>query len=1413
MLTASAAGCGFLLRRMTRINWQRFWVPDGAGPSLLDRGFLADPTMILGAYAPDVVPFADIADTRCLVLIGEPGAGKTDALESEFQATRLELARGDAAMSVDLGRINNRTELREDIFESPSFLRWRRGTHRLCLFIDALDEARLGYRTVGEELAEGFVGVETGRLWLRISCRSADRHQALEARLEELFGANDFGVYRLAPLRIADVVTASEARGVDPSVFLHEVTKRSLEPFARKPLTLMRLLALYGADGALPNSQSELYEEFVLLLCREPDEQRRAAGAFAPSPEERFTLAARIAAGALLAGRDTIVASGQAPQRGGDVALRELEGGTELNRLGAVATPVDASVSALGDALGTGLFSSRGTGRFGWDHQTDAEFLAAHFLAKGGIRDRQIVDLLMRAEGGRSRVIPQLRNVAGWVVALRPSFADCIDPLDGEVLLLSDPDAVSPDRRRAALRGILDGVGDGRLDRWEVRRLFGSLGYEGLADDLREYIGDRERPPRSRQSALDAVAETAVPELGDLLVEVALDDHDQLEVRIAALYALRGGATPEQARRLRPLAVEALQFDQDDELKGAALAVCWPEVLTPHELFASLTPPKRPNLLGAYKSFLWNEVVSGLAKSGGLLEALRWAAGVPRAHAATDAFSALADEIVLAAWPRAADDDAIADALADNVLASMRAYAPVLSSSGGLAGDRAGRERILANPDTRRRLVERLLPGLALDEGAPMALLSTTPALVDRDDVEWVAEKLRAAVGGPNEPAWAELAEVLLVHTSRTETLYELRRASAILRELTGWRFDAVPIKSEEAERARDVYARHERLLRDQNEPTEPFDPAVGVSELLDRFEAGDRDAYWRLQPHLFADERGELPHLAFVSDISAARGWARLGQELKERVVAAALDYLEIGEPEPERWIGQENLAVWPAWAGYRALRLSATVAPGRLDELGDEVWRRWASIIVAWPGEGEGEDRFRTRALKRLREVAPDLLALYIGRILDSELAAKKRYLNAVRRAEDAWAPELELVLLERAQQPLSPHNRAEILAVLVRDGSTAGRHLCEELVSTEALAAGGQRRETAIEVAVELAEHADDAGWPTIWPLIEIDDEFGRSLISRLASDREVAISERLSPAAVGELWEWTVRQFPVEQDPDERSGVVTGRMSIGWWRDRLFRDLVSQGTPETVAELRRLQDTFPQYPWLRSYSHIADEQRRRGEWTPPSPGAVVGMAADANRRYVASASELQRLVLEILTEAQGAMHDEYHLVSGLWNASPRKPKPENDISDRLRQFLHDRLVSRGVLVDRELQVLPGTGSGVGQRTDIHVRAMGDRDAAFTVIIEVKPTWNKDVDSKLEDQLVEDYLRATGTDHGIYLVLWFSPDDWDENDRERRRQAGRRTLEATKRFFENQAKEVSMRRGVEVDAIVLDASLKPR
>ena len=271
---------------------------------LTDRGYLADPDLG-GPYSnPHLVPFETIAEDPCLILLGEPGIGKSTALATHVLEIQQRSSAAVRCLHIDLRAYGSEQRLQHALFDHPEIISWLSDTSALHLFLDSLDESLLRIDTVTDMLVEELGCWPRQRLFLRIACRTADWRPTFEERLRHLWGQESVGVFELAPLRHRDVSVAARAEIGDAEAFLREVDRVAAVPFAVKPVTLTLLLNMYRRQGTLPSTQREVYERGCELLCEETNPQRREAGLTGNfTPAQRLPAAERIAAVTIFANR------------------------------------------------------------------------------------------------------------------------------------------------------------------------------------------------------------------------------------------------------------------------------------------------------------------------------------------------------------------------------------------------------------------------------------------------------------------------------------------------------------------------------------------------------------------------------------------------------------------------------------------------------------------------------------------------------------------------------------------------------------------------------------------------------------------------------------------------------------------------------------------------------------------------------------------------------------------------------------------------------------------------------------------------------------------------------------------------------------------------------------------------------
>ncbi len=579
-----------------RLDVPRFWAPRGISPQLSTAGFLApqpagspwkDTTRRL-----DEEPFSQEA---ALVLLGEPGMGKTCALDELERRSPLLCRR------LNLRDFNHPNSLRAAWREVRSAL--STSEHPLLILLDGWDESPLAPAERLELLREGLRAFSPKTTRLRIAARDASWLPEATQLVVDWAGISpeQLSHLLLLPLREEDVRTAAlQERIYNPDAFLQAIRTARAGHLAARPVTLRMLLRLFKRNQTLPSSAADLYTQSIREQLIWPPPR---PGEAEPATAHAFLPAARVAAAFTLARRDALyLPPPSSTETAPETALYadQITGGQEQD--GNITVPVTDTL--LRSLVHTPLFSSRGPYLHGFAHKTFQEFLAASYL-NTHLNPAQLLNLLTARHDQGAHIPPHLHEVAGWLATLNPDLRAALCE-DNPAALLHSDDVAWDDELRAQLVDALTQQVRQLLLPWYSlpHSLLSKLKHPGLGAQLSACLLDPGEAPEVQLFWLRLVEATQLKEAAGACVAFALDATRNYQARCkAARWAAEAG-DEEQRSHLKPLLGLTFEEDKDTELRGAALQANWPHNLSEAELHAALTGPYRQNFYGTFRSFV-----------------------------------------------------------------------------------------------------------------------------------------------------------------------------------------------------------------------------------------------------------------------------------------------------------------------------------------------------------------------------------------------------------------------------------------------------------------------------------------------------------------------------------------------------------------------------------------------------------------------------------------------------------------------------------------------------------------------------------------------------------------------------------------------------------------------------------------
>jgi hypothetical protein len=328
---------------------------------------------------------SSLRDRPFLVLLGEPGIGKTTVLETEAEAEGVPV-------------IKVRELINETVDTQPG-----------PLFLDALDEYRVGATDFDKiHLLAKAIKTAGATRW-RLTCRSEDWQKNADIEIiRRATGGAEVTVAQILPLDLSESIAVLYELGeADPHAFVDRAHAMGAAGLLESPLSLRLLREAVAEGGAWPTTRFALFDQATISLAHEDNMVHRFDRSRA-SASDILEAGGRTSLFMLVTGSRYLWRSGALPPSG-DARAYLPRDSIQIGR------------QIVDDMLDSALFRGEGE-EFEPIHRTVAEFLGGRALAQAVLGDANRAAIpLGRAKalitGSDGRAPTDLRGLYGWFAA------------------------------------------------------------------------------------------------------------------------------------------------------------------------------------------------------------------------------------------------------------------------------------------------------------------------------------------------------------------------------------------------------------------------------------------------------------------------------------------------------------------------------------------------------------------------------------------------------------------------------------------------------------------------------------------------------------------------------------------------------------------------------------------------------------------------------------------------------------------------------------------------------------------------------------------------------------------------------------------------------------------------------------
>lgn len=1356
------------------IPYQRYWHNSGEVLPLDENGFLVDPTVDwfnIYYQEKDVYTLSDLIQFECLLLLGEPGIGKSTELEKVESEERDK--QHIKNISFTLRRFESKRDLKETVFNDVTVADWISGNNEpLSIYLDGLDEALLDAKKISYGVIDIIKELKKyGLIFIRITCRTSDLPSEFYIDLESLF-PNSLKAVELAPLRKADIDLAAEVHGIDEKVFFSSIYDKELGVLASRPVTLNMLINEFLENGKISENIEDIYEQGCMFLLEETKDRKEAGYESKLTLSQRLLIAERIAANLMLCNYSNLFTGSLTDLNAVDLNVDEIDAGEEL--VPDTEESVDVNKEAIDEVIRTSLFKPLSKDRFAFAHQTFAEYLTARYLIRNGFPMAQLESILLHKDRYSSGVIPQLKEVAMWLASMNKNFFQKLIDVDPVILLKSSIWVKDEGKLKALVESLIKNVNERSkgLNYLKHFKFLKNLKYNGIEKLLKAELINPEYDWKTKKFIIDIVDAIGIEDMGDELVDTALDEDNELGLRNHALEVLTElKNTAVSKDKLLPLLSSPTEIDYP--LIGNAIKCLFPDLLSSEQLIEFFEQND-----GIDEDILkrsGHHIIDN-SDANDLLYLLDWAGyNFPEKNYPTPDSAEFFDAIILRSIKHV-DDDGVKESLSRYILKKINKHNCLFTSTFSEKSYRKFKE----HNEGRRLIIEEIIKTYSQEneDELPYRLRRYDQSLIVEEDFDWVLNHVLSANNEREGTLWAKV----LGWSFRT---YEPDQVQKILvnqyNEFIKNEFYSlitpIDITSEEAEKAKE---RHSDMWGGRDEPSKK---KVNRKELLikniEELKKNNIDAFCWLDRNLSLEPDSQQYTKDWDLKSEEFDGWIKSSESLKQEIVKYAQVFLNETSPADKDWFKDVY-----SRASYRALRYIEDFDRELLGEISNDTWRKWLRPILYF--ELSGGFSLDQRFSKILNEKFQDDVIEYICELVKSENEEQSGHISVIPKLDSILSKELlDALFALLNDEDLKPRAKETIKERLLKS-----RHL-EGLESIKS-DLNRDNEDDYIINAFLLIKYSPDDFFEYVWEEFQKDTELSKKIAQKIASEdrHQYGKLKSMSEGQLAKLYIWLEKKYPVDED-SKKDGGITIRNMLSDFRSSVLNHLVTKGTEEACNQMLNILEALPDRKWLKLEFEESKEIYRRENWVPLKINHLLSLVNDKNTRIIKNEQDLLNITLEKLDDLQKRLQDQEQSESIIyWNEDPEvKPKDENRMSDLIKNYLQDSLAKEGVILNREVEIERG------DKTDIHVTALiseGENYSSVKLVVEVKGCWHKDLKNAFKDQLIKKYLTDKGIRAGIYLVGWFICEKWNRGDY-RFKQTPKFSFKEATDFFTNQREEL--------------------